>query len=120
MGGGVSLVASAGRAFRSPNLIERFFDGPTPEGSGYQVANPDLKAETSFNVDLGVRYRNGPVSLDAFGFRNKIYDGIRIQPLDYEVGGQAAYQNTNVEQLLFRGFEVERGRSGRGWAVGGR
>lgn len=107
VGGGVSLIGSAGRAFRTPNLIERFFDGPTPEGSGYQVANPDLKAETSFNVDLGVRYRNGRVSVDAFGFHNKIYDGIRIQPLDYEVNGQAAYQNTNVEQLLFRGVELD-------------
>ena len=115
LGGGLSLVASAGRAFRSPNLIERFFDGPTPEGSGYQVANPDLKAETSFNVDLGMRYRNDRVSLEAFGFRNKINDGIRIAPLDYEVQGQAAYQNTNVEKLVFRGVEL----SGRVVVAGG-
>ncbi len=105
LGGGLSLVASTGRAFRSPNLIERFFDGATPEGSGYQVANPDLKAETSFNVDLGMRYRKDRVSLEAFGFRNRISDGIRIAPLGYEVNGQAAYQNTNVEKLIFRGAE---------------
>ncbi len=106
VGAGFSLVGSAGRAFRSPNLIERFFDGATPEGSGYQVANPDLKAETSFNVDLGARYRKDRVSFEAFGFRNKVYDGIRIEPLDYKVQGQSAYQNTNVEQLLFRGVEL--------------
>jgi outer membrane receptor protein involved in Fe transport len=106
LGGGVSLVASVGRAFRSPNLIERFFDGPTPEGSGYQVANPDLKAETSLNVDVGARYGNGRVSLEAFGFRNEISDGIRIAPLGTEVDGQAAYQNTNVEKLVFRGAEL--------------
>lgn len=106
LGGGFTLVGSAGRAFRSPNLIERFFDGPTPEGSGYQVANPDLKAETSFNVDLGLRYRNSRASLEAFTFRNKIYDGIRIEPLGYKLQGQEAYSNTNVEQLLFRGVEL--------------
>lgn len=106
VGGGVSLVGSAGRAFRSPNLIERFFDGATPEGSGYQVANPDLKAETSFNVDLGLRYRKDRFSFEAFGFRNKVYDGIRIEPLGYKIQGQDAYQNTNVEQLLFRGVEL--------------
>lgn len=115
LGGGLSLVASAGRAFRSPNLIERFFDGATPEGSGYQVSNPDLKAERSFNVDLGMRYRQGRVSLEAFGFRNRISDGIRIAPLDYEVDGQAAYQNTNVEKLIFRGLEL----NGRVAVVGG-
>jgi hemoglobin/transferrin/lactoferrin receptor protein len=106
LGDGLSLVASTGRAFRSPNLIERFFDGPTPEGSGYQVANPDLKAETSFNVDLGMRYRKARYAFEAFGFRNEISNGIRIAPLDREVNGQAAYQNTNVEKLLFHGVEL--------------
>jgi len=107
LGGGVSLVGSAGRAFRSPNLIERFFDGATPEGSGYQIANPDLKAETSFNTDLGLRYRSRRLSLEGFYFRNKIFDGIRIQDLGTEVNGIEAYQNTNVEELIFRGVELD-------------
>lgn len=106
LGQGVSLVGSVGRAFRSPNLIERFFDGATPEGSGYQISNPDLKAETSFNTDLGLRYRNRRVSLEGFYFRNKIFDGIRIQDLDYKVDGIEVYQNTNVEELIFRGVEL--------------
>ncbi len=102
----LTLVASAGRAFRSPNLIERFFDGTTPEGSGYQVRNPDLAPETSFNVDLGMRFRVDRVGLEAFAFRNRIYDGIRIQPLGYDVDGQPAYENTNAEELRFQGLEV--------------
>ena len=32
----LNLVASVGRGFRAPNLVERYFDGPTPEGSAYQ------------------------------------------------------------------------------------
>lgn len=106
LGGGVTAVASVGRAFRSPNLIERFFDGATPEGSGYQVRNPDLKAEKSFNVDLGLRYTRERVSLEGFYFRNKIFDGVRIQPLDTKVNGLSAYQNTNVEELIFNGVEL--------------
>jgi len=106
LGGGASLVASVGRAFRSPNLIERFFDGTTPEGSGYQVRNPDLEAETSVNVDVGLRYVRSRVSLEGFYFRNKIYDGIRIQALGTKVNGVAAYQNVNVDELIFRGVEL--------------
>lgn len=112
VGGGVTLIGSAGRAFRSPNLIERFFDGQTPEGSGYQVRNPDLAAETSVNVDLGVRFRRDRFGLEAFAFRNKIYDGIRIEPLlnpdgtPQQVDGLNAYRNTNVDELIFRGVEL--------------
>jgi outer membrane receptor protein involved in Fe transport len=63
----LALVGSIGRGFRSPNLIEMFFQGPTPEGSGYQLRNPDLEAETSLNIDLGARVRYGPARLEAFG-----------------------------------------------------
>jgi outer membrane receptor protein involved in Fe transport len=120
LGNGFTLVGSLGRAFRSPNLIERFFDGATPEGSGYQIRNTDLKAETSHNVDVGLRYVRDRFSFEAFTFRNKIKDGIRIQRLDTEVNGLTAYQNTNVEELLFRGVELstEVGVAG-GFSVGG-
>ena len=55
---GTSLVATVSRGFRAPNLVERYFDGPTPEGSAYQKATPDLRAETSLNADGGIKYRN--------------------------------------------------------------
>lgn len=106
LGRGVSVVGTVGRAFRSPNLIERFFDGSTPEGSGYQVRNPDLKPETSVNMDLGLRYVTSRASLEAFTFRNTIHDGIRIEPLGTKVNNVAAYQNINVDELLFRGVEL--------------
>ena len=99
-------MGTVGRAFRSPNLIEWFFDGPTPEGNGYQVRSPDLEPETSFNIDLGLRYRAPRISAEVFAFRNVVYDGIRIAPLDYEVQGFPAFGNVNVDELLFRGVEI--------------
>lgn len=103
---GLSVIGSMGRAFRAPNIIEWFFEGPTPEGSGYQVSNPDLTAETSFNVDVGLRYRNAWLAAETFVFRNTIFNGIRIAPTGEEIEGLPAFRNVNVDELLYRGVEA--------------
>jgi len=101
-----SLIGSVGRGFRAPNLVERFFTGPTPEGSGFQRQTPDLKPETSFNVDLGFRLRSRQGSLEVFGFRNQIYDGIAIRPTGDTVQGLAEYENVNIDRLRYLGLEA--------------
>lgn len=102
----VTLVGSVGRAFRLPNLVERFFDGPTPEGSGYQVRNPDLKPETSINVDLGARTHTRWVDVEGFVFRNEIEDAIRVEATGDSAGGFPSYRNVNVDKLRYTGVEV--------------
>ncbi|MGD2135547.1 MAG: TonB-dependent receptor [Gemmatimonadales bacterium] len=102
----LSLVTSVGRAFRSPNLVERFFFGITPEGAAYQVPNPDLAPETSVNLDFGVRYRDDLVSVEAFVFRNEIRNGIRISPTDDSLNGLPTFSNVNVDKLRFIGVEA--------------
>ncbi len=102
----VTLIGTVGSAFRAPNIIEQFFEGPTPEGSGYQSRNPDLKPEKSFNVDLGVRYRDSRVYLEGFVFRNMITDGIRIVPTGDSVGPFFEVINDNVDKLRFMGVEL--------------
>ncbi len=106
------LIGAVGSAFRSANLVERFFDGPTPEGSGYQARNEDLVAEKSFNVDLGARYRKGLVSLEGFWFRNRVEDGIALAPVldaqgnPVEIQGLDAFTNVNIDELIYTGFEL--------------
>ena len=101
-----SLVATAGRGFRSPNLVERYFDGPTPEGSAFQKAAPELLAETSFNVDGGVKYRNGRVTGEASLFQNDIRDAIIAAPTGDKQGTLPIYQNVNVGRLRSKGVEI--------------
>ncbi|HXI19748.1 MAG TPA: TonB-dependent receptor, partial [Gemmatimonadales bacterium] len=55
---------------------------------------------------LGFRYRNGPVSLEAFAFRNEIHDGIGIQATGDTVQGLPEYQNVNVDRLRYLGIEA--------------
>jgi len=116
----INLVASVGRGFRSPNLIERFFNGPTPEGSGYQVRNPDLKPETSVDVDLGVKVATDRFYGEAFVFRSEVHNGIRIAPTGQQVGPFDAFQNVNVDKLRTTGVELlAQAQLGFGFSVGG-
>jgi outer membrane receptor protein involved in Fe transport len=103
----VNLIATIARGFRSPNLVERFFDGPTPEGSGYQRSSPDLRPETSVAADVGLRVRRGSTALEVFVFRNTLHDGIRIAPTGDSVNRIPAFQNVNVDRLQFSGAEAE-------------
>jgi len=104
--GALNLVASVGRGFRAPNLVERYFDGPTPEGSSYQSATPDLKPEQSLNVDLGAKMDWERVRAEVFIFQNRITDGIRIAFAGDSIDGLPRYENVNVAALRVRGAEV--------------
>ena len=105
----LNLITSVGRGFRSPNLVERFFEGPAPEGSGYQRSNPGLEPETSVNVDVGARFRRGPFYAEVFGFRNDIRDGIHIQATGDSVNRSPAFRNVNVDHLRHGGVELHAG-----------
>jgi outer membrane receptor protein involved in Fe transport len=119
---GLNAVVAVGRGFRAANLIERFFQGPAPEGNGYQEANPNLAAERSINVDVGLRARHdfcqqssraqrGICSVygEAFVFRNDVSDAIRAVATGDTVAGQPAYQDRNVGHLRVDGLEVTAG-----------
>jgi outer membrane receptor protein involved in Fe transport len=106
LGSNITLVGTVGRGFRSPNLVERFFTGPAPEGSGYQRQTPSLKPETSLNTDLGVRVRARGVSFEMFGFRNQISDGVAIEATGDTVQGLEEFQNVNVDKLRTIGLEA--------------
>jgi len=102
----LNLVGSIGRGFRAPNIVEQFFNGTTPEGSGFQAANPGLKPETSVNVDLGAKLRWKRFYAEGFVFQNTLRDGIRIAPTGDSVGPFPEYQNVNIDRLRYRGVEA--------------
>ncbi|MEN8154604.1 MAG: TonB-dependent receptor [Acidobacteriota bacterium] len=105
----LKFVVSVGRGFRSPNLIERFFNGATPEGSAYQSRNTELNAETSLNFDLGFKLRLNNFFLESSYFNNTIYDGIRISPTGETIYGLPEYKNVNIDKLRTEGYEISGG-----------
>jgi outer membrane receptor protein involved in Fe transport len=70
------LLAAYGTAFRAPNIIERLFSGPTPEGAGFQILNAELESETGDSLDLGLKYRRKNAYFEAVWFRADLEDGI--------------------------------------------
>jgi len=102
----LNLLLSLGRGFRSANLPERFYQGLTPDGSGFQIRTPDLKPETSFNVDAGIRYWLDNFYIEGSYFRNLVSNGIQIVPTGEYLGRLAEYQNINVDKLRLQGVEA--------------
>lgn len=131
----LNLLGSYGRAFRAPNIIERLFNGPTPEGSGFQILNSDLTSETSDNYDLGMKYRRQNAFFEAVFFHNEIKDGIiqdflapeeiaalpaALQARINASGARFVVQERNVDRLRYEGLEVALGyRHASGLTVGG-
>lgn len=101
----LNLIFSLGRGFRSPNLPERFFQGVTPDGRGFQIRNLNLKSETSLNMDFGLRWRWQNLYIESSIFRNMIYGGIQIAPTGNNFSSLIEYQNVNVDKLRLQGAE---------------
>jgi len=131
----VHLTASFGTAFRAPNIIERLFNGLTPEGAGFQILNPDLVSENSETVDVGLKYRRKQALFEVNYFRNDIDDGIiqyflgpdeiaqlpqATQDVIDASGVDFVVQQRNIDRLRYEGLELlVRYRVGDDWTVGG-
>jgi hemoglobin/transferrin/lactoferrin receptor protein len=131
----LNALGSFGTAFRAPNIIERLFNGPTPEGAGFQLLNPSLTSESSRNWDLGLKYRRNDAFMEAVGFRNEIHDGIVqafLSPAEIAAlpqatrdairasGARFVVQQRNADRLRYQGVEVAVGyHAPIGLTVGG-
>jgi len=106
----VHLTANFGRAFRTPNVIERFFFGPGSQG-GLTVPNPDLENEKSLNVDAGIKARTERFRGSVTYFRNEVDELITFVAGTFQgdstVGGQPVSMVDNVDEARIQGVEME-------------
>jgi hemoglobin/transferrin/lactoferrin receptor protein len=118
----LNLLVTYGTAFRAPNIIERLFNGPTPEGFGFQITNPNLESEESENYDVGFKYLRANGYAEVVVFRNKIDNGVvqhTLTPQEFAALPQdlqdeitatgfedVTIQQRNADRLTFEGIEA--------------
>ncbi|WP_255233443.1 TonB-dependent receptor [Aliifodinibius salipaludis] len=67
-----TIATNIGRGFRAPSLFNLHVDGVHGGIAAYQVGNPYLDSERSFNTDLSLRWRSKNVQAKATVYRNAI------------------------------------------------
>jgi len=95
----LSLIANLGSSFRFPSLSELYYSGLT--GRGTVFGNPDLKPETSINLDLGARYLHERFFASLYAFYNRINDMIQ----KYKGAGEEEYYYQNLSCGNIYGLE---------------
>jgi len=68
----LSFKANAGSAFRAPNVAELSSNGVHEGVFRYEIGNPDLKPEQSYQFDASFDYQNQYISASLGGFANFI------------------------------------------------
>lgn len=77
------------RGFRAPNISELGSNGVHEGTFHYEIGNPDLQEETSFQTDAGVIYDSEHVSFELAGFVNSIQNFIFLEKLSSVAGGDS-------------------------------
>ncbi|MFQ5739978.1 MAG: TonB-dependent receptor [Acidobacteriota bacterium] len=97
---GLMVTAQVSRGFRDPTLSDRYFQGLT--GRGVVTGNPDLKPESSLQVDLAVRYFSGNTRWAFYAYRYRIDDLVER----FESGTDLFFFRNRGQARLY-GFELE-------------
>jgi len=88
------------RAYRAPSLSERFYTGIT--GRGFIIGEPDLKPESSLNLDLGLKFIFKRYFAALYLFHYRIDDMVeRYRSLE------DIYTYGNIERGQIQGLELE-------------
>ena len=69
---GLTLGASAVRAFRTPDVNELYSKGPHLAAYVFEVGNPDLESEVGRGIDVFLRFESDRMRAEVTGFYNDI------------------------------------------------
>ncbi len=97
---GFIIFGNLSRAYRFPSLNELYYTGIT--GRGYIIGNPDLNPETSFNIDMGLKFVRKKVFAGLYLF-NYLIDNM----IERYRNPENIYTYDNIEKGRIKGLEFE-------------
>ncbi|MFC2155244.1 TonB-dependent receptor [Acidobacteriota bacterium] len=100
IGKSLSIFVNFGRAYCTPSLSEAFYTGLT--GRKYVIANPNLKAEKSLNIDSGIKFFSEKLFVGFYFFSYRIDDMIERYRL-----ADGNYTHDNIAAGKIHGGELE-------------
>ena len=102
---GVHLLSNIGRGFRPPNIFDLGTLGSRP-GNRFNVPNPNLKPESVWSYDIGVKSSTGPWQVEAFLWYSDYHDKISSRFTgETTPEGRLVVQNDNLNEVTLWGFE---------------
>ena len=102
----LNLRLNVARGFRAPNMSELGSDGIHEGTLRYEIGNPDLKSEYSWQADLGLDFVSQYVSAQVALFANRIENYIFAQRINKVMEeGYRTYEYTQGDARLL-GFEA--------------
>lgn len=96
----VTAFVNLSRAYRLASINERFYTGIS--GRGFIVGNPDLRPESSLNLDGGLKLLGRRLFFGLYAFRYQIDNMIERYRLD-----PSTYTYGNIERGRLQGLEFE-------------
>jgi len=106
-----SFTAQLSRGFRDPVLSDRYFRGPS--GRGFITGNPDLKPETSVQLDLAARYTRARAQVAVYFYQYRINNLVERYQTETDF-----FFFRNRGRARLRGVEVEgRADLGHGYSL---
>jgi outer membrane receptor protein involved in Fe transport len=96
----VVFFTNLARAYRAPSLNELFYSGIT--GRGFIIAQPGLKPEMSYNLDIGLKVIKNRFFIGAYAFYYLI-DGM----IERYLVEEALFTYGNINRGEIRGYEIE-------------
>lgn len=109
----MDVFLSAGRAYRAPSLSDRYVRAQY-QGAWF-VGNPDLRPETLWAFETGVRARGRKIGAELSAFWNELKDAF-----DFRLEPDGTYRNSNVTRMYTAGVEMAaRWEVWEGWLLWG-
>ena len=102
----LSAYANLGRAYRAPDMRERFEDSARGDGY-YHVGNPQLDPEVSTSFELGLRQAGAGLQYQLAAFYTRIDDYIagRVTGANHPQNGLPFKLTENLDKVTIYGLE---------------